>query len=98
MSKSVRLPDYLAAEVERLAAEEKRSMSNMVKVLLEQALRMDNEPLTVTRDSSVGNVRIQASVSSTPKAERKYKKRLYACEHFVPPTKVCDVCDGEAGA
>ena len=39
MSRPVRLPDYLADEVERLAAEEKRSLANMVAVLLEQALR-----------------------------------------------------------
>jgi hypothetical protein len=40
MSKSVRLPDYLAAEVERLASEEKRSLANMVQILLEQALKI----------------------------------------------------------
>lgn len=42
MSKSVRLPDYLAAEVERLAREEKRSLANMVQVLLEQALAIES--------------------------------------------------------
>jgi hypothetical protein len=41
MSKSVRLPDYLAAEVERLAKVEKRSLANMVQLLLEQALKID---------------------------------------------------------
>jgi hypothetical protein len=41
MSKSIRLPDYLATEVERLAASEKRSLANMVKVLLEQALTLN---------------------------------------------------------
>ena len=40
MSKSIRISDYLYAEVERLASEEKRSLANMVAVLLEQALRM----------------------------------------------------------
>lgn len=38
MSKPVRLPDYLAEEIGRLAAQEKRSLANMVRVLLEQAL------------------------------------------------------------
>ena len=41
MSKPVRLPDYLYEEVQRLASEEKRSLANMVQVLLEQALKMD---------------------------------------------------------
>ena len=40
MSKSIRISDYLAAEVERLAASEKRSLANMVQVLLEQALQL----------------------------------------------------------
>jgi hypothetical protein len=40
VSKPVRLPDYLHAEIEKLAAAEKRSLANMVQVLLEQALRM----------------------------------------------------------
>lgn len=40
MSKSVRIADYLHAEIERLAAAEKRSLANMVQVLLEQALQL----------------------------------------------------------
>ena len=42
MSKPVRLPDYLHAEVERLAKEERRSLANMVEILLEQALRLES--------------------------------------------------------
>lgn len=48
MSKPVRLPDYLHAEVERLAALEKRSLANMVQVLLEQALTMERSRVVVT--------------------------------------------------
>jgi len=42
MAKSVRLSDYLYEEVERLARAEKRSLANMVKVLLEQALSTES--------------------------------------------------------
>jgi hypothetical protein len=41
MSRTVRLSDYLYAEVERLAKEERRSLANMVQVLLEQALALN---------------------------------------------------------
>ena len=41
MSKPVRLADYLYAQVEELAAAEKRSLANMVQVLLEQALKIE---------------------------------------------------------
>ena len=40
VSKPVRLADYLYAQVEELAAAEKRSLANMVQVLLEQALKL----------------------------------------------------------
>ena len=38
MTKTVRIREHLAAEVERLAKEERRSLANMVEVLLEQAM------------------------------------------------------------
>ena len=38
MPKSVRVPDDLYAEVQKLAAKEQRSISNMLAVLLKQAL------------------------------------------------------------
>lgn len=40
MSKSVRLKEHLAAEVERLAQQERRSLASMVELLLEQALKL----------------------------------------------------------
>ena len=43
MAKSVRLSDYLYEEVERLARAEKRSLANMLKVLLEQALQLPEQ-------------------------------------------------------
>ena len=42
MSKSVRLKDHLVAEVERLANEERRSLAQMVELLLEQALKIES--------------------------------------------------------
>ena len=67
MSKSVRLKDHLVAEVERLAREERRSLAQMVEILLEQALRLEVAP--VTREFPVpGGV---AQVSSTPRAIRR---------------------------
>jgi predicted transcriptional regulator len=41
MSKSVRLKDYLADELEKLAARENRSLQNLVNHLLEQAIEME---------------------------------------------------------
>jgi predicted DNA-binding ribbon-helix-helix protein len=41
MSKSVRLKEYLAAELERIAARENRSLANLVNHLLEQAVEME---------------------------------------------------------
>ncbi len=41
MSKSVRLKDYLAAELERIAERENRSLTNLVNHLLEQAIEIE---------------------------------------------------------
>lgn len=41
MSKSVRLKDYLADELEKIAARENRSLTNLVNHLLEQAIEME---------------------------------------------------------
>lgn len=79
-SKTVRLKDHLVAEVERLAKEERRSLTNMVEILLEQALRMDEQPITketVTRISRHGVV--IAQTPTTPRAE--------ADTHFKPDFK-----------
>lgn len=72
MSRSVRLPEYLALEVERLAGEEKRSLANMVQVLLEQALRFDTTPVTE-------EVRIPGGVaqfSTTPRHQRHNERKV----------------------
>jgi len=47
MAKSVRLADYLYEEIEHLARAEKRSLANMVKVLLEQALQLESSGAAV---------------------------------------------------
>jgi acyl dehydratase len=77
MSKPVRLPDYLHAEVERLAKEERRSLANMVAVLLEQALRMDDHPITKTENRRG----VQAQTVTSPRVERM------ADDHFKPDFK-----------
>lgn len=41
MSKSVRLKDYLAAELEEMAERENRSLANLVEHLLTQAIEME---------------------------------------------------------
>ena len=66
MSKSVRLADYLYAQVEELAAQEKRSLANMVQVLLEQALKMDHAPVTKVSPAPSGEMQS----STTPRNER----------------------------
>ena len=68
MSKSVRLADYLYAQVEELAAAEKRSLANMVQVLLEQALKMETH--NVTADSQPRDV-VTRSVSPDVKTDFK---------------------------
>jgi hypothetical protein len=42
VSKSVRLKEHLVVEVERLAREERRSLAQMVELLLEQALAAES--------------------------------------------------------
>ena len=42
MSRSVRLREHLAGEVERLAKQERRSLASMVEILLEQALAIES--------------------------------------------------------
>jgi len=56
MAKSVRLSDYLYEEVERLARAEKRSLANMVKVLLEQALGMERASFERIEDAETREV------------------------------------------
>jgi len=56
MAKSVRLSDYLYEEVERLARAEKRSLANMVKVLLEQALGMERVGFAQIEDAETKEV------------------------------------------
>ena len=76
MSKSVRLKDYLAAELEAMAARENRSLQNLVEHLLRQAIEMDNRPVTkeiqgmeiLNPDGTVG--RVTGQVTTTPAAER----------------------------
>lgn len=41
MSKPVRIKDYLAAELEKIAARENRSLHNLVNHLLEQAIELE---------------------------------------------------------
>lgn len=46
MSKAVRLKDYLADELEKMAARENRSLANLVNHLLEQAVEMERRRKT----------------------------------------------------
>ena len=73
MSKPVRLPDFLYAEVERLAKEERRSLANMVRVLLEQAIAMDQTPIT-KETVQTEPVYVQTQTTTTPKAERNAER------------------------
>jgi CopG-like RHH_1 or ribbon-helix-helix domain, RHH_5 len=42
VSRSVRIPDHLAAKIEELAKAQRRSFSNMLAVLLERSLQGDH--------------------------------------------------------
>ena len=72
MSKPVRLPEYLYEELQKLAVQEKRSLANMVAVLLEQALRMDDEPIT-KKNVQTEPVYIETQTTTTPRTERSFK-------------------------
>ena len=71
MTRSVRIKEHLAAELERLAKEERRSLANLVEVLLEQALKMDGAPITKEIVQDIGSIPVRAQVSTTPRAERR---------------------------
>jgi hypothetical protein len=70
MSKSVRLKEHLYAEVERLAKEERRSLANMVEILLEQALRVDAEPIT-REEVQTEPFYVQTQTTTTRQADRR---------------------------
>jgi hypothetical protein len=36
---------------------------------------------------------VEMDLSPVNVTPRKPKKRLHACQHFVPPSKVCEICD-----
>ena len=78
MSRPVRIREHLAAEIELLAKEERRSLANMVEILLEQALKLETQP--ATQEFTVpGGV---AQVSSTPRTIRRSED-----PHFKPDFK-----------
>ncbi len=60
---SLRLPDKLAAKIKRLATLEQRSLTDMVKLLAEEAIRMREFPDIVFRDGPAGR---RASLRSGP--------------------------------
>jgi hypothetical protein len=103
MSKAVRIREHLYAEIEALAQKERRSIIGQLEVLLEQALAMESieegrlrtapaDPLAVRVPIEVPADGTEVELDSEP---RRIKKRLYACPHYVPPSKVCEVCDVE---
>jgi hypothetical protein len=85
MAKSVRLSDYLYEEVERLARAEKRSLANMVKVLLEQALSLEERSSTEELDGggreSGGAQRVRQAKASQ---ENKLSSPPSPDSHFKP--------------
>ena len=81
MSRTVRLKEHLAAEVESLAKAERRSLANMVEILLEQALRFDTEPIT-KETVQAEPVQVRVQTSTTPRAARQAED-----DHFKPDPK-----------
>ena len=71
MSKPVRIKDYLAAELEKIAARENRSLANLVNKLLEQAIEMDNRPITREKILPLGKDGYARAQSSTTPAEER---------------------------
>ena len=81
MSVPVRIPDRLHQRIEELATSERRSVANMVAVLLEQALEVDDEPRT--KETVVAGGLGVAQTTTTLKNERKAEDH----PHFKPDFK-----------
>jgi len=56
MSKPIRIPDRLYDQIKELAHSERRSTANMARVLLEQALLLDEAGIHRISDSETGEV------------------------------------------
>lgn len=80
MSKSIRIRDHLYEEIDRLAKAERRPLVSQLELLLEQALAMDTQPITV-KTIQTEPVYIETQVTSTPRAERLRD------DHFKPDPK-----------
>ena len=75
MAKSVRLSDYLYEEIERLARAEKRSLANMVKVLLEQALALPDSYPDLAGSLSERDKAVSAVAKDAPKGDQEHAAR-----------------------
>ena len=53
MARQVRIAEYLADELEKIAARENRSLANLVNKLLEQAIEMDQRAAADTKTEKV---------------------------------------------
>lgn len=54
MSKAVRIREHLYAEIDALAKKERRSLISQIEVLLEQALKLNQEPNLIEVQGYVG--------------------------------------------
>lgn len=96
MSKSVRLKDYLAAELEEIAERENRSLANLVEHLLVQALDMVKRQQRGNQASPV-----TATVTQADAQSRDVQARTVAAEpvadHFRPDPKPAGKKKGGTG-
>ena len=88
MTRSVRIKEHLAAELERLAKEERRSLANLVEVLLEQALTIESGERGFVREMPATNEPL-IEVTDLPdvKATVRVIPREEADPHFKPDFK-----------
>ena len=80
MSKPVRIYDHTYAEIEELARADRRSVANMVQLLLEQALALRDGP---DSGAAVGKLAVSGSARSPSSGEPERA----APEHFRPDPK-----------
>ena len=86
MSKPVRIYDATYAEIEQLAQADRRSVANMVQLLLEQALALHARQ--ALRDGSDSGAAVgESAVSGSARPSTREPERAAPDPHFRPDPK-----------
>lgn len=100
---NVRVPEELRVAVERRAAADRRRVSDVVRLALEGYLSVGPEVSAQRGEASVEVASVGARSTPAPRTEvavpvragrSAARRRGYICEHRIPPSAFCKVCDG----